>query len=145
MEWHKERPWARSDSSKKEINHLVEVLVSFNITWTNSSNWYLNVTFSSNQKLLCSIVPSPPPFLFVFISLQRTSRLPGWRKRIYFSGGFLCALTPPPHPKLIPAHSPGTCLMEETTTSTTSAQVEKQQDAAMYLFHTNQRSSAAAY
>uniref|UniRef100_A0A4W6EQU3 Oxysterol-binding protein n=1 Tax=Lates calcarifer TaxID=8187 RepID=A0A4W6EQU3_LATCA len=31
---------------------------------------------------------------------------------------------PPPHPKLTPAPSPGTCLMEETTTSTISAQSE---------------------
>lgn len=56
--------------------------------------------------------------------LQRTSRLSGWRRRICSIGGFLCAPTPPPLPKLTRAPSPGTCLMEETTTSTTSAQVK---------------------
>lgn len=61
--------------------------------------------------------------LCVLFSLQWTS-LAEWRRRICSNGGFLCVLVRSLLPKLTPAFSPGTCLMEGTMTSTALAQVQ---------------------
>lgn len=106
-----------------------------------------------SESSLPSCLPS------VLLPSQRTSRLSGWRRRICSIGGFLCAPTPPPHPKSTPAPSRGTCLMEKTTTSTTSAQVKRPRGQMwrmkmwicvnmifqcqwwLYLLHLNQQTS----
>ena len=145
------------------MNNFFEMFVKSNI-WT-----YQNYIWNLFVFNLNCLLPSSLPL--VLLLLQRTSRFSGWRRRICSIGGFLCAPTPPPHPKLTPAPSPGTCLMEETTIFMTSAQVNDPRGqsrhvgceydkikyfndicwwipadfAALYLFHKNPPTSAAAY